>query len=43
MTAHDSELVKDKDTETMDLNKKNQETSQICRVMFQKAKKEENI
>ena len=34
LTAQDSDIVKDGNTETMDLNKKNQESSQICRVMF---------
>jgi len=42
LTAHGSDIVKDLDTETMDLNKKNQESSQICRVMYQKPKKEDN-
>ena len=28
------DIVNDKDTETMDLSKKDQESSQICRVMY---------
>ena len=43
LTAQDSDIVNDKDTETMDLSKKDQESSQICRVMFQKGKKEDGI
>lgn len=33
----------DQDTETMDLNKKDQETSQLCRIMYQKELKEDKI
>ena len=43
LTAQDSEMGCDPDTSTMDLNKKDQETAQLCRIMHQKAKKEEGM
>jgi hypothetical protein len=43
LTAMDSDIRKDADSETMDLNKKDQETSQICRIMHQKQKKDEGL
>ena len=41
LTAKDSDILDDIDTETMDLSKKEQETSQLCRIMYQKARKDE--
>ena len=43
LTAQDSCIKQDLDTETMDLNKKDQETSQLCRIMYQKEIKEDKI
>ena len=43
MTAQNSCIKQDIDTETMDLNKKDQETSQLCRIMYQKEIKEDKI
>lgn len=43
LTAQDSDIVKCADSETMDLNKKDQESSQLCRIMYQRAKKEDRI
>ena len=43
MTAKNSCIKQDIDTETMDLNKKDQETSQLCRIMYQKEIKEDKI
>ena len=43
LTAHQSDIANDKDTETMDLSKKDQESSQLCRVMYQKASKEDGV
>jgi len=43
LTAQNSCIKQDIDTETMDLNKKDQETSQLCRIMYQKEIKEDKI
>lgn len=43
ITAKDSDTINEVDVETMDLNKKEQENTQLCRIMHQKARKEDGM
>lgn len=43
ITAKDSDTVNEADAETMDLGKKEQENTQLCRIMYQQSKKEDGM